>query len=117
MLEKQPLLTKRYFVDPILAPLALFARSALPDVGEATSHSPQRSSEEQEQLLRPVGKARETVPTDDVEVDEKALSTCLDDIDKVLSASGANTTLSNAVAEGKEHPPRASHKAAMACCD
>ena len=100
MLEKQPLLTKRYFLDPILAPLALFARSsALP---AAAWGSTTTDLIREQPLIRPLEKKlpADTPPAENVEVDEKTLSACLDDLEKVISAHSANATLSNAVAEG-----------------
>jgi hypothetical protein len=99
MLEKQPLLTKRFFLDPILAPLALFARSsALPAAARGSTTT---DLIREQPLIRPLEKLpADTPPAENVEVDEKTLSACLDDLEKVISAHSANATLSNAVADG-----------------
>lgn len=99
MLEKQPLLTKRYFLDPILAPLALFARSsALPAAARGSTTT---DLIREQPLIRSLEKKlpADTPPAESVEIDEKTLSACLDDLEKVISAHSANATLSNAVAE------------------
>jgi hypothetical protein len=78
MLERQPLLTKRFFLAPILEPLTAFARSSSP----------------------------EPLPDDDgvdedvVVVEEKTLAACLEDLDKIISANSANSTLASSLAEG-----------------
>jgi hypothetical protein len=91
MLERQPLLTKRFFLASILEPLSVFARSSSSPSSSAaaTGRGPL--------IIKPLPAEEEE---DVVVVEEKTLWACLDDLDKILSANSANSTLACSLAEG-----------------
>lgn len=90
MLEKQPNLTKRYFLAPIIEPLSTFVRS-----GTMAEESASAS------IIIP-GKAKDDL--DDEVVDETKLKNALEDLDQVLSAHSVNASLTSAVSEGAVAP-------------